>query len=162
MTLFSDAIEYFGANDDNEMCIDLNMRMQSILVRPYILDCLCEHNEVSKKEQELVQERFGSDDAMTNFESDQRREHNPYKYKEQIATKEEEKYAKAESTNALKTYVTKSNEKEMKEMTRSSVSSTKFVGIISQAASPGVREIPRNDKGGSSVNLKGKRNIKLR
>ena len=44
MTLYSDAIEYYGANDDNEMCIDLNMRMQSILVRPYILDCLCEYN----------------------------------------------------------------------------------------------------------------------
>ena len=49
MTLFSDAIEYYGANDDNEMCIDLNMRMQSILVRPYILDCLGEHNNLSKE-----------------------------------------------------------------------------------------------------------------
>jgi len=27
MRLYSDAIEYYGANDDNEMCIDLNMRM---------------------------------------------------------------------------------------------------------------------------------------
>ena len=47
MTLYSDAIEYYGANDDNEMCIDLNMRMQSVLVRPYILDSLCEHNQLS-------------------------------------------------------------------------------------------------------------------
>ncbi len=48
---YSDAIEYYGAIDDNEMCIDLNMRMQSVLVRPYILDCLCEHNQLSKKDQ---------------------------------------------------------------------------------------------------------------
>jgi hypothetical protein len=62
MTLFSDAIEYYGANDDNEMCIDLNMRMQSILVRPYILDCLCEHNNVSKEQSRSVRERLASDD----------------------------------------------------------------------------------------------------
>lgn len=44
MALFSEAIEYYGANEDHEMCIDLNMRMQSILVRPYILDSLSEYN----------------------------------------------------------------------------------------------------------------------
>ena len=54
MTLYSEAIEYYGSQDDHEMCIDLNMRMQSILVRPYILDCLCEYNELSKKESEDV------------------------------------------------------------------------------------------------------------
>lgn len=47
MALFSEAIEYYGANEDHEMCIDLNMRMQSILVRPYILDSLSEHNQVT-------------------------------------------------------------------------------------------------------------------
>ena len=52
MTLYSDAIDYYGAIDDHEMCIDLNMRMQSMLVRPYILDCLCEHNELTSKETE--------------------------------------------------------------------------------------------------------------
>ena len=80
MTLFSDAIEYYGANDDHEMCIDLNMRMQSILVRPYILDCLCEHNQLSENESQYVRGRLGSDDFKTNFESDHRRESNPYKY----------------------------------------------------------------------------------
>ena len=81
MRLFSDAIEYFGANDDHEMCIDLNMRMQSILVRPYILDCLCEHNEVTKKEELEMKERLGSQSGLTNFESDNRRSLNPYAYK---------------------------------------------------------------------------------
>jgi hypothetical protein len=52
MALYSDAIEYYGANDDHEMCIDLNMRMQSVLVRPYILDCLCEHNQLSTSQAE--------------------------------------------------------------------------------------------------------------
>lgn len=56
MSLYSDAIEYYGANDDHEMCIDLNMRMQSVLVRPYILDCLCDHNSVSDKEKNKVTE----------------------------------------------------------------------------------------------------------
>jgi hypothetical protein len=87
MTLFSDAIEYYGANDDHEMCIDLNMRMQSILVRPYILDCLCEHNQLSKNETKGFRERLASEDYQTNFESDQRRTTNPYKY---IEGKEEE------------------------------------------------------------------------
>lgn len=81
MTLFSDAIEYYGANDDNEMCIDLNMRMQSILVRPYILDCLCEHNNLSREQSRSVRERLASDDYQSNFEKDNRRSNNPYKYK---------------------------------------------------------------------------------
>jgi hypothetical protein len=68
MTLYSDAIEYYGANDDHEMCIDLNMRMQSVLVRPYILDCLCDHNHVSSKEKSSVSEKL--EGGKTNFESD--------------------------------------------------------------------------------------------
>ena len=56
MALYSDAIEYYGANDDHEMCIDLNMRMQSVLVRPYILDCLCEFNELSKSREDDFKE----------------------------------------------------------------------------------------------------------
>ena len=27
MSLYSDAIEFYSANDDHEMCLDLNMRM---------------------------------------------------------------------------------------------------------------------------------------
>ena len=50
LKLYSDAIEYYGAQDEDEMCIDLNMRMQSVLVRSYILDSLCEHNNVGKSE----------------------------------------------------------------------------------------------------------------
>jgi hypothetical protein len=88
MTLYSDAIEYYGANDDNEMCIDLNMRMQSVLVRPYILDCLCDHNHVSNKEKNMVSEKL--EDARTNFESDNRRSYNPFKYKKEETLKEEE------------------------------------------------------------------------
>ena len=81
MTLYSDAIEYYGANDDHEMCIDLNMRMQSVLVRPYILDCLCDHNHVSSTEKIDVSEKL--EDAKTNFESDNRRKHNPFKYEKE-------------------------------------------------------------------------------
>jgi hypothetical protein len=81
MTLYSDAIEYYGANDDNEMCIDLNMRMQSVLVRPYILDSLCDYNNVSKSNQAAVKRELGQPDVKTNFESDQRRTYNPFKYK---------------------------------------------------------------------------------
>ena len=66
MTLYSDAIEYYGAMDDNEMCIDLNMRMQSILVRPYILDCLCDQNEVSNADKGYVKQKIGG--QSTNFE----------------------------------------------------------------------------------------------
>jgi hypothetical protein len=87
MTLYSDAIEYYGANDDHEMCIDLNMRMQSVLVRPYILDCLCDHNHVSKSEKTDVSEKL--EDAKTNFENDNRRTHNPFKYKQEEEVKEE-------------------------------------------------------------------------
>jgi hypothetical protein len=59
MTLYSDAIEYYGANDDHEMCIDLNMRMQSVLVRPYILDCLCEHNKVIGEDKDTFSKKMG-------------------------------------------------------------------------------------------------------
>ena len=80
MKLYSDAIEYYGAQDDNEMCIDLNMRMQSILVRPYILDALCEHESVPKNEQEAFYDKLAESDhgIKTNFEQDNRRTNNPY------------------------------------------------------------------------------------
>ena len=67
------------------MCIDLNMRMQSVLVRSYILDALCEHNDVGKKEQEgFMQALQSTDDPLgggikTNFESDGRRTDNPHR-----------------------------------------------------------------------------------
>lgn len=38
--LYSEAIEYFGFLDDQVKCSELQMRYQSILVRPYVLDCL--------------------------------------------------------------------------------------------------------------------------
>jgi hypothetical protein len=38
--LYSDAIEYHGYMDNHQKCLELQMRMQSILVRPYVLDCL--------------------------------------------------------------------------------------------------------------------------
>lgn len=93
MALYSDAIEYYGANDDHEMCIDLNMRMQSVLVRPYILDCLCEHNQLTtsqtenfkgklygiEKEVAQPEEESADYDVKTNFESDKRRKTNPFK-----------------------------------------------------------------------------------
>lgn len=80
MKLYSDAIEYYGAQDDHEMCIDLNMRMQSVLVRPYILDVLCEHEDVSKKEQENFYESLEKQgEIKTNFEADKRRQANPYR-----------------------------------------------------------------------------------
>lgn len=86
MALYSDAIEYYGANDDHEMCIDLNMRMQSVLVRPYILDCLCEHNQLTTSQTENFKDKlYGNTqdqsipeddsveieyDVKTNFEAD--------------------------------------------------------------------------------------------
>lgn len=95
MALYSDAIEYYGANDDHEMCIDLNMRMQSVLVRPYILDCLCEHNQLTTSQTENFKGKlYGIEkddskeeenntsvdyDVKTNFESDKRRKTNPFK-----------------------------------------------------------------------------------
>ena len=88
--LYSDAIEFYGANDDNEMCIDLNMRMQSILVRPYILDCLCEHNEMSQQDRGKVKEQLGGEDAKTNFENDNRRQVNPFKYQQPERQENEE------------------------------------------------------------------------
>lgn len=110
MALYSDAIEYYGANDDHEMCIDLNMRMQSVLVRPYILDCLCEHNQLTTdqtqnfkgqlygipangdQEDSLPDEDSGVDyDVKTNFESDRRRKTNPFKkiFKKRHSRREE-------------------------------------------------------------------------
>lgn len=38
--LYSEAIEYFGYIDEIERCAELQMRMQSILVKPYVLECL--------------------------------------------------------------------------------------------------------------------------
>lgn len=91
MALFSEAIEYYGANDDHEMCIDLNMRMQSILVRPYILDSLSEHNHISQSEHETMKEKLGGDDGKTNFENDKRRASNPFKYNSNKEFEYEEK-----------------------------------------------------------------------
>lgn len=81
LKLYSDAIEYYGAQDEDEMCIDLNMRMQSVLVRPYILDALCEHNDVSKNDQQDLMDALkddptdplGGQEIKTNFERDGRR-----------------------------------------------------------------------------------------
>ena len=89
MTLYSDAIEYYGANDDHEMCIDLNMRMQSVLVRPYILDCLCEHNKVVGEDKDTFAKKMGGEEQKTNFESDNRRSFNPFKYKNEKKKKKE-------------------------------------------------------------------------
>ena len=38
--LYSEAIEYFGYIDQVDRCYELQMRMQSILVKPYVLECL--------------------------------------------------------------------------------------------------------------------------
>lgn len=46
--LYSDAIEYFGYLDDHTKCTELQMRMQSILVRPYVLDCLARFEKAQK------------------------------------------------------------------------------------------------------------------
>lgn len=50
-------------------------------MRPYILDCLCEYNQLSRKDSNAVRERLESDEFKTNFEADNRRTSNPYKYK---------------------------------------------------------------------------------
>ena len=56
------------------------MRMQSVLVRPYILDCLCEHNKVSSTEKDSLNKKLGGEESKTNFENDNRRSYNPFKY----------------------------------------------------------------------------------
>lgn len=38
--LYGQAIEYHAFKDNQQKCLELQMRMQSILVRPYVLDCL--------------------------------------------------------------------------------------------------------------------------
>ena len=38
--LYSEAIEYFGYIDQVDRCYELQMRMQSILVKPHVLECL--------------------------------------------------------------------------------------------------------------------------
>jgi len=45
MDLYSSAIEYFGYIDQSQKCFDLQKRMQSILVRDYILDSLTRFEE---------------------------------------------------------------------------------------------------------------------
>lgn len=121
MALYSDAIEYYGANDDHEMCIDLNMRMQSVLVRPYILDCLCEHNQlttsqtedfkgqlygVAKNEDDSLPDEDNSVDyeVKTNFESDKRRKNNPFKkmFKRKGSKKEADTVSKGSSGSFIK------------------------------------------------------------
>ena len=52
MQLYSEAIEYFGFMDEPKRCSELQMRMQSILVRPYVLDCLTKFEEKKRKEEE--------------------------------------------------------------------------------------------------------------
>ena len=50
--LYSEAIEYFGYIDEIERCAELQMRMQSILVKPYVLECL------NRFEQERIEEEM--------------------------------------------------------------------------------------------------------
>ena len=49
--LYSDAIEYHGYLDNSQKCQELQMRMQSILVRPYVLDCLSRYENEAKEKQ---------------------------------------------------------------------------------------------------------------
>lgn len=169
MALYSDAIEYYGANDDHEMCIDLNMRMQSVLVRPYILDCLCEHNQLTTSQTENFKDQlYGAaqaeqneslpeDDSVevefdvkTNFESDKRRKSNPFK---KIFKKKKDK---EESSGSSRLEVKSQNSGSQIDSSTTAKSNgdaptvhaaptqvkvpTKPVGIISQSSSPGVRE----------------------
>ena len=52
--LYSGAIEYFGYKDDQVRCQELQMRYQSILVRPYVLDCLA---RIDAEEQKKAKEK---------------------------------------------------------------------------------------------------------
>ena len=54
MTLYSDAIEYFGYIDQVERCGELQMRMQSILVRPYVLECLNRFEQQHLEEEQKI------------------------------------------------------------------------------------------------------------
>lgn len=53
--LYSDAIEYHGYMDNHQKCLELQMRMQDILVRPYILDCLSRFEQENKERIKLEQ-----------------------------------------------------------------------------------------------------------
>lgn len=54
-TLYSEAIEFFGYKDQLDKCAELQMRMQSILVKPYVLECL-NRFERQRLEEEARQE----------------------------------------------------------------------------------------------------------
>ena len=53
--IYSEAIEYFGYIDQVDRCIELQMRMQSILVKPYVLECL-NRFERERLEREAIEE----------------------------------------------------------------------------------------------------------
>jgi len=55
MHLYSEAIEYFGFMDQPDKCMQLQMRMQSILVRPYVLDCLTRFENKRYEEEKASQ-----------------------------------------------------------------------------------------------------------
>lgn len=42
------AIEYYGYIDEVDTCMDLNLRMQSILVKQHVLEALYTHEEKRK------------------------------------------------------------------------------------------------------------------
>merc|ERR1712188_90249 len=60
MDLYSQAIEYFGYVDQPQRCTDLQKRMQSILVRDYILDSLSRYDQERKAKEEADTRRRNS------------------------------------------------------------------------------------------------------
>ena len=47
--LYSDAIEYHGYLENTQKCGELQMRMQSVLVKPHVLDCLARYEAEAKQ-----------------------------------------------------------------------------------------------------------------
>ena len=64
-----EAIEYYGYMDEIETCMDLNMRMQSILVKQHVLEALNTHEQLNNEEEES--EEDSSDDDDVNDRVDQ-------------------------------------------------------------------------------------------
>jgi hypothetical protein len=136
------------------MCIDLNMRMQSVLVRPYILDCLCEHNQLTTSQTENFKDKlYGNTqdqsipeddsveieyDVKTNFEADQRRKSNPFK---KMFKKKKKKDGQSTEGGSLSNSQIESSTGKSETAPVPPRTPKGPVGIISQSCSPGVREL---------------------
>lgn len=70
--LYSEAIEYFGYIDQVDRCYELQMRMQSILVKPYVLACLNRFEQERLEEEARLEEKNPNPKKLVVFQSTKR------------------------------------------------------------------------------------------